>query len=331
MRKYILVSLIIIAILVAGFAVFSLTTPPSGPMLPLTIGVQTGVQGAPLYIADKEGFFSQNGLNVTLRDYTSGLDTENAMLNGVVDLSTPSEFVIANSALNNTRNISGIAVFDKYTHMVIIGRKDHGISNISDLRGKRIGVTMNTASEFYLGRFLELNGMNIRDVDIVNVDVYQSIDDIENGSIDAVINSPPFTDEILDNLGSNAVVWPAQNGQMVFEIIAGNNDWIAGHPDEMKRLLISLERADQYIESNPAESQAIVQKRLNMSEPYLSSEWSGHQFTLSLDQSLISAMDDESRWMIENNMTNATAVPDFRQYLYTDGLETVSPGSVNLY
>ena len=58
--------------------------------------------------------------------------------------------------------------------------------------------------------------------------------------------------------------------------------------------------------------------------------WQQNQFSLTLDQSLVLAMEDEARWMIANNLTNATAVPDFRQYIYTDGLESVRPGSVNI-
>jgi NitT/TauT family transport system substrate-binding protein len=58
--------------------------------------------------------------------------------------------------------------------------------------------------------------------------------------------------------------------------------------------------------------------------------WQEHQFSLSLDQSLITAMEDEARWMITNNLTNATAIPDFRNYIYTKGLNNVKPESVNI-
>jgi NitT/TauT family transport system substrate-binding protein len=58
--------------------------------------------------------------------------------------------------------------------------------------------------------------------------------------------------------------------------------------------------------------------------------WQQNQYSLTLDQSLVSAMEDEARWMIANNMTNATAVPDFRKNIYTDGLAKVKPGSVNI-
>ena len=58
--------------------------------------------------------------------------------------------------------------------------------------------------------------------------------------------------------------------------------------------------------------------------------WPNHEFTLSLDQSLLIAMNDEGRWMINNNLTTETALPYFRDYIYTKGLEEIKPESVNI-
>jgi hypothetical protein len=58
--------------------------------------------------------------------------------------------------------------------------------------------------------------------------------------------------------------------------------------------------------------------------------WPDHQFALSLDQSLVLAMEDEGRWMIDNNLTGEKTIPDFRKYIYTRGLEGVKPDSVNI-
>jgi hypothetical protein len=42
------------------------------------------------------------------------------------------------------------------------------------------------------------------------------------------------------------------------------------------------------------------------------------------------AMEDEARWMIANNLTNAKTIPDFGNYISTDSLDAVNPGSVNI-
>ena len=58
--------------------------------------------------------------------------------------------------------------------------------------------------------------------------------------------------------------------------------------------------------------------------------WPQHQFSLTLDRSLLMAMSDEGRWMIKNNLTTEKTLPYFRDYIYTEGLEEVKPEAVNI-
>ena len=74
----------------------------------------------------------------------------------------------------------------------------------------------------------------------------------------------------------------------------------------------------------------MVKKRLNYSDTYIAGIWPEHQFSLSLDQSLVLAMEDEGRWMINNNLTGEKTIPDFRNYIYESGLLEIKPESVNI-
>jgi len=62
----------------------------------------------------------------------------------------------------------------------------------------------------------------------------------------------------------------------------------------------------------------------------MTSVWPENHFFLSLDQSLVLAMEDEGRWMIRNNLTRERSVPDYRNYIYTKGLEEIKPEAVNI-
>lgn len=57
---------------------------------------------------------------------------------------------------------------------------------------------------------------------------------------------------------------------------------------------------------------------------------SNHEYTLSLDQSLIVAMEDQARWMISNNLTKESTVPNFMDYIYEDALKKIKPRAVNI-
>ena len=41
-------------------------------------------------------------------------------------------------------------------------------------------------------------------------------------------------------------------------------------------------------------------------------------------------MENEARWIRNNNLTAETQVPDFLDYIYTDGLQEVKPDAVNV-
>jgi NitT/TauT family transport system substrate-binding protein len=41
-------------------------------------------------------------------------------------------------------------------------------------------------------------------------------------------------------------------------------------------------------------------------------------------------MEGEARWIINNNRTSKTVVPDFLNYLYLEGLSSVKPESVDV-
>jgi NitT/TauT family transport system substrate-binding protein len=91
-----------------------------------------------------------------------------------------------------------------------------------------------------------------------------------------------------------------------------------------------LAQAEEYAVNHPVEAAAILKQRLNLNDPHAKTVWLRNQISLSLDQSLISAMEDEARWMIKNNLTNNKQVPDFVNYVYTDGLKAIKPEAVNI-
>ena len=73
----------------------------------------------------------------------------------------------------------------------LVGLTDKGITNVGDIRGKKIGIPMGTINEFYLGRFLELNGMSLSDGTLVYQSPGQAVDAMTDGSVDAVVPVTP--------------------------------------------------------------------------------------------------------------------------------------------
>jgi NitT/TauT family transport system substrate-binding protein len=108
------------------------------------------------------------------------------------------------------------------------------------------------------------------------------------------------------------------------------DDLITNRPELIDRFLQALNQAEDFAVNHPDEARKIVQKRLGSDDAYMERIWSDTQLMLSLDQSLIIAMDDETRWLIKNNLTDKKEVPVFLDYIYRDGLNAVRPEAVNI-
>jgi NitT/TauT family transport system substrate-binding protein len=92
----------------------------------------------------------------------------------------------------------------------------------------------------------------------------------------------------------------------------------------------SLVQAEDYIVRHQDEARAIVGKRMKFDDTSMEILWPRYQFALSLEQSLITAMEDEARWMIKNNLTKEKTVPDFLGYIYEDSLKAIKPEAVSI-
>ena len=250
-------------------------------------------------------------------------------MNGKIDVAYTSEYPVVTGAFAND-NISIVTnISTSYvTNLVAVTKT--GITSIAYLKGKSIGVPFGTISQFYLGQFLELNGMNIGDVTLVNVPVTQDLTALANGSVDAVVTRDPYESQIDQQYPNGTISWSVQSIQPLNDVLVCRNDWVQQNPALLKRFLDALKQSENYIISHPTEAKAILQQNYSSGNQYVNGEWSDYQFALSLNESLIAAMENEARWTISNNLTAATQVPNFLNYIYVDGLKTVEPDSVNI-
>lgn len=282
-----------------------------------------------VYIARDQGFFADNGLDVDVKHYDTGVATVDALLKGDVDIAWAAELPFIRRAFAED-GISIFAVVNKFGDQYLFGRKDRGIQSIPDLNGKKIGVAKGTIAEFYLARFLQLNGVAAQNVTIVDVQPPEFADSIVSGKVDAVVAWRPATLEIRAQMADRAVDWWVQSNQKGYGLVLGRNDWIRSHPELITRFLKALAQAEDYLIREPEGAKAIVQKQTKYDDAYMEGWWPETEFSLTLDQSLIAAMEDEARWIIGNNLGTVKTVPDFLDYVYEDGLKAVKPEAVNI-
>jgi len=330
-RKIIIlaVGLLVIAVLLSTFLYVNPLKPLTGKTESISVGMLPNETESLIYVANNQKYFAANGLNVTYQAYPSGLAAAQALLGGHVNIAMSTEFILTEEALANA-SLYAIGTSCKFLSFFLVARTDEGINTISDLNDKIIGVSRGTIAEFYLGQFLELNRLDLSNVTLVNVPFVQSQNALANGTVNAVLTLEPYVNQIETFLGSKVTAWPAQANQFGYNDLLCTMAWAQQNPDIIVRLLKSLVQAENFVANHENEAINIVKLELNYSNTYLPSVWPNYQFSVSLDQSQVLAMQDEARWLISNDMINSTALPNFVNYMYVNGLESASPGAVDI-
>jgi ABC-type nitrate/sulfonate/bicarbonate transport system substrate-binding protein len=325
------VIVLIIAAVLSSFVYLNSPKPYTGKMKSIDVAYSPFESLALFWVAQEKGFFSQNALNITVHSYNSGAAALSGVINGEANIAVgTSEFPLVIRALNH-ESIQTIGTISKSNFVYLVARADRCISAVSDLKGKTIGTTFGTIAHYYLGRFLVLNGLKIEDVTLVDLKTPTDwVNAVVNGSIDAVATAQPYANSAKEGLGANAVVRSINSNQPQFTQAVATNKWIADHPELCSSFLRALNQAEKFVASHPTEAKAIVKQQMNFTDAYMETVWAQNQYSLSLDPALIQAMESEARWLIGNNLTNQTTIPDFINYVYTNGLASVKPESMTI-
>ena len=211
--KSIAIALSILIVIVLGTGIWFIRNQPQryrGQVEKIT--VSAGKTAVLVYIAQHQGYFADQGLEVTIDTFQAGKLATDAMLAGEADISTASSSVLVSYGLerDDLRTFAGIATFQIQE---LVARQDHGIGQIDDLEGKRIGVTRKSAAEAALGRFLTLNGLSFQDVEIVDLKPQEIEDAMIKGEIDAALAWEPHVYRIKQALGDKVISWPGDSDQ----------------------------------------------------------------------------------------------------------------------
>ena len=284
-----------------------------------------------VYLAQDQNVFAKRGLQVKYRAYDTGAAALDGVLAGEADIAVgTTEYPLVKKAFQDMP-VSAIACIDRPDFTYLVGRKDRGIEKPSDLAGKRIGTVAASIAQFYLGRFLELNKIDADGITFVDLKTPQEWRRaITVGDVDAVVLAQPEANLVKDGLGDNASFFSVQAGQPSYTLAISTNEWIAQHPASVRQFLSALGDAQKSAEKDPAKLRGVIQERLKLDSDYMDFVETQNTFALSLDQSLITAMEDEARWMIRSQVTTKTETPDFSDNVYTDGLMQLKPEAVNI-
>jgi len=92
--------------------------------------------------------------------------------------------------------------------------------------------------------------------------------------------------------------------------------------------LRALIKAEAFAVARPAEAQAIVATASGTEPALVAAVWDAFNYRVRFDQTLLIALEDETRWAMRNGHTDRTTMPDFRKHIHLDTLRAVKPEAV---
>jgi NitT/TauT family transport system substrate-binding protein len=302
----------------------------AGPKEKVTIGVGSGGLALPFIIAREKGFFQEEGLDATIRVFPSGKKAMEAMYAGEVDIFTLGDTQIVLDGFVR----DDFAVFATFAHsydnIKVTGRKDMGVGKPADLKGKKIGAPAITATKFFVHVYLTEHGIDPSAVKMVYFEPKDVPGALEKGKVDAIVIYEPYASMAMKALPGKAVKLPQSDLYKQTFNLAVMRSYAKGHPELLKKILKAVDRAITFIKQNRNESIAAMTKSLKPGEDLLVSVQDDLVFELSLEQSLLTILEDEARWAIANKFTDKIKVPNYLGYFYLDAMKAVKPEAVTI-
>ncbi len=183
----------------------------SGPETPnLTIGVLPIVDVAPVYLAEKEGYFKQEGLTVKFQQAQGGAALIPAMVGGNIQIAF-SNYVSLFLAKNRGIDLNVIAegVRAKPGFSGVFTMPGSPIKTPADLADKKVAVnTLNNVGDVAISAVLTDKGVDPKTLKFVEIPLPDMGPTMQRGEIDAAWVVEPFTTSLKTTLNARAVIDP---------------------------------------------------------------------------------------------------------------------------
>ena len=196
---------------------------PEKPKLTLGVGGKALLYYLPLTIAERKGFFKEQGLDVEIQDFSGGARSLQALVGGSVDVVTGAyEHTIRMQAKG--QDIRAVIELGRFPAIAVAVKKDRKWNTPADFKGMKIGVTAPGSSTNMLMNFVMARaGLSPSDASYIGIGSAQSaLAAMQKGEIDAVSHLEPVL-SFLERAGEVRVVIDTRTEEGTRALFGGSN------------------------------------------------------------------------------------------------------------
>ncbi len=203
-------------------------------------GPATSPEYLPLRVADVEGYFKREGLNVVLKTTRAEVGAAEALAQGQVDLAATSLEAILRFGPRQPRQMSKLVLgLTAAPPVALLATKslEGTITSVKNLVGLRIGVATPGAPEHaLLNAILARAGISMTQIDLVSLGTRGLVTGLETGDVQAGLVAEPNVSRLVND-GAAAVLADLRSPQAVATTLGSPtiNAGVFGRSDRMPR------------------------------------------------------------------------------------------------
>ena len=157
-----------------------------------------------------------------------------------------------------------------------------------------------------------------------------ALEQIGRGDVDAMFYWQPFPLLAQEVLGTNACLLPEEYFVPLSWVVVAKRGFVQEQPAVVERFLMGLMESMQFIEADRQEAARIHAEVAGIGLHIATNLLEQMHFSLLLDQALVLDLEAQARWLMAYGYVPAQDMPNYLDYVYSDGLQAVWPDRVTL-
>lgn len=192
-------------VIVLTWALLTAGVTAAPPLVPVRVAYREIQSWGPLFIAEREGFFTRQGLRIEWVPVSGAAEGVAPLLEGQMQVlpgSVSAAFFNAATGGAQVRLVAdkGYIAPGSRTFSSLVVRKDlagGAIRTLADLKGRRVAVnTVGSSSHYALAAALSRGGLRLEDIDLQRMPIPAMIAGLTSKALDAIMIPEPWISQV---------------------------------------------------------------------------------------------------------------------------------------
>ncbi len=290
----------------------------------ISIGLQSTPTTALVQVADAEGFFKNNALDVEITGFTAGKFAFQALLAKDLDFAVVGDIppVLAKMQGNDFYILAEIGTNENEAPVLVIDDGSKTAEEYFSKSKRKISTSQGGTPEFSFYLFMKEYAIEKEQVEIIAQKPEEMVGALASGSVDGIAIFEPYPTLAEEKTGKKTFRFTLPTGTYPTKyLLSADKEFVDKNPETAKRLLKALIEAEEFVKKNPEKARKIVAEKTKFDKGIIDKIWSDFIFKIDLSEELLQNWEKEMEWAIETGKAQDNGKPDLSALLRKDLLD----------